>query len=103
MASNDSVSLAVIALAGTIVTAVVVPLIRLLMANTKAQVRVAETHLQVAGAVIDLKNETKKGNKEAKERNGHLAELVLGQGEQTKALAEGATSQIIEAIKIVKE
>lgn len=60
---ENAVALAAIGLVGTILAVVVKPLFTLLRENTKA-----------TNALV---NETKKGNSEAKQRNGHLAELVI--------------------------
>lgn len=67
---NNAVALAAIGLVGTILAIVVKPLFSLLKANTKAT-SANTTALQ------SIAKETKQGNKEAKERNGHLAELVM--------------------------
>lgn len=77
MAAVDSnaVSLATIALVGTILAIVVKPLFTLLKENTRAQKKTAT-------AIESLVTETKKGNHEAKQRNGHLAELTIQSKEQ---------------------
>lgn len=67
---NNAVAIAAIGLAGAILTTVVVPLMALLRAQTKATDKNTEAHMAVA-------QEIKKGNKEAKDRNGHLAELII--------------------------
>lgn len=65
MNENTQVTLALIAILGTVIAT----LFKLLANNTKALNKSTEVHKQVA-------LEIKKGNKEAKERNGHLAEMV---------------------------
>lgn len=57
--------------------------------NTKALNRIATS--------------TEKGNAEAEKRNGHLAELVVQQGENTKAIATGAVESIIGAVQNIPE
>lgn len=83
--SDITVPLAAIGLVGSILALVVTPLFSLLRANTKALDKVAVASEKVA-------KEHKKGNQEAKERNGHLAELVIQTSENT-----------VEALKSVKE
>lgn len=85
---DSAVPLAAIGLVSLILAVVVKPLFTLLKENTRA------TQSLVA--------ETKKGNKEAKDRNGHLAELVVQQGENTKAIADATASQIITAVQKVE-
>lgn len=64
---DNSVSLAAIGLVSLILAAVVKPLFTLLKENTKAQ-------NENVNALKSLVTETRKGNKEAAERNGHLGE-----------------------------
>ena len=66
MNTDSAVALALIAILGTVVTA----LFKLLNANTKAT---ADNTL----ALKDIATETAKGAREAKQRNGHLAELTI--------------------------
>lgn len=60
---DSTVPLAAIGLVASILGLVVTPLFKLLNANTKATTALVE--------------ETRKGNREAKERNGHLGEQSL--------------------------
>lgn len=90
--NDNSVAIAAIGLAGTIATgmiALMAKLVQSINAGTRA-------HEKVAKAITQ-------GNKEAKERNGHLAELVIQQGDATKILADGAVSSIVQAIQDVPE
>lgn len=75
MQDNSEVTLALIAIVGTVITA----LFKLLNDNTKALTKVAVSSEKVAVA-------TAKSAKEAKQRNGHL-------GEQTLQLANLVTKQ----------
>lgn len=86
---NNAVALASIGLVGTILAVVVKPLFTLLRENTKA------TNALVA--------ETKKGNQEAKQRNGHLAELVIQQGEMTAMISEKAVKEVVSAVQNVQQ
>lgn len=67
MIGEGAVALAAIGLTGTILAAVVTPLFKLLNANTAALNNIAETNKE-------LVKETRKGNREAALRNGHLGE-----------------------------
>lgn len=90
--NDTSVAIAAITLAGTIATgmiALMAKLVQAINAGTRA-------HEKVASAIT-------KGNKEAEKRNGHLAELVIQQGEATKVLADGAVSSIVTALQDVPE
>lgn len=75
---DNTVPLAAIGLVGTILAVVVKPLFSIIRENTTATRALVE--------------ETRKGNREAKQRNGHLAELVIQTNDKT-----------IEAIKTVKK
>lgn len=46
---------------------------------------------------------TDRSANEAKERNGHLAELIVQQGENTRVLADKATKTVIEAVQHVNQ
>lgn len=92
---DNAVALAAIALVGSILAIVVKPLFALLRANTEAA-------RDNANATRALVAETKKGNREAKERNGHLAELVIEQGKQTMMIAESSTDKVIAAMQHVE-
>ena len=70
MAQDTTVNLALIGILGTVVAT----LFKLLMANTKALSKMAESSEKVAAA-------TKKSAKEAETRNGHLAEQTVKIGE----------------------
>lgn len=98
---NAAVSLAALALASTVVAGLfklLNSLTRSLDANTKSNKEIARKTERVAEA-------TEKGNKEAKERNGHLAELVLQATQQNsdnlKVVAETATNKILKAVQTV--
>lgn len=94
---NDStVPLAAIGLVGTILAFVVTPLFSLLKANNKALDNLVKSSENVANATTKghemTTKELRKGNDEAKKRNGHLAELVIQTGDNT-----------VEALKSVKQ
>lgn len=93
---DNAVALAAIGLVASILAIVVKPLFAMLREFTKSLKE--NTH-----ATNALVAETKKGNKEAKERNGHLAELILQQGEQTKMIAETSTDRVIDAMQHVEQ
>lgn len=88
---NNSVALAAIGLVGAVLTAVVVPLFKLLDKQTKAHERVAKSMDKVADSNEKIAKETKRGADEAKQRNGHLADLVVECKDST-----------IEAVKAIK-
>jgi len=67
MIEEGAVALAAIGLTGTILAVVVTPLFKLLNANTAALNNIAKTNKE-------LVKETRKGNREAAQRNGHLGE-----------------------------
>lgn len=89
---DTSVSLALIGIVGAVITT----LFKQLNNTTKALNANTKAHLTVA-------KEIKKGNLEAKERNGHLAELVMESSKQTEAIATKATKSIIDGVLNVKE
>jgi len=91
--NGGEVALAAIGLVGTILALVVTPLFKLLNANTKAQ------H-STTTALNALVNETAKGNQEAAQRNGHLAELQIEQAKLTEKMTKQAVDQVKQAIGV---
>lgn len=84
--TENSIALALIAIVGGVITS----LFKLLNNNTKALNKNVQAHLTVA-------KEIKKGNREAKERNGHLGEMATKQAEFTKE----STNQILKAVQSI--
>lgn len=93
------VALAALALTGTIATG----FFALIRQQNKVHEKVASSMDKVAQSNEKIAEATIKGSQEAKERNGHLAELVLQQGEQTISIAHDATDKIIEVVQNIKE
>jgi hypothetical protein len=96
-ASDPTVMLAFLGLLGTIFTA----MFKLLNDNTKAQNRNAT-------AMSSLVKETAKGNKEAKQRNGHLGEqniqiteLITGQNKDIAAIKMATDKNLNASEKVV--
>lgn len=79
--------LALIAIVGSVITAQ----FKVINSGAKATEKQAK-------ATEDLVKETRKGNKEAKDRNGHLGELIIQSMESTKTVTKGATQTIIDAV-----
>ncbi len=84
--SDSTVPLAAIGLVASILGLVVTPLFKLLNANTKATT-----------ALVD---ETRKGNEEAKERNGHLGEQSLHLAALVKAQNKDVEEVKVNTAKI---
>lgn len=92
MMENSSVALAAIGLAGSICAG--------FFAMVSKQNKI---HAQIGSALDNLAKATRQGNKEAKERNGHLAELVI---ETSKGIAEHLTKPVnVQTVEtqVVKE
>lgn len=83
---DDAIALALITIVGGVITT----LFKQLNNTTKALNRNTKAHLTVA-------KEIKKGNKEAKERNGHLGEMATQQAKFTK----DSTDQILKAVSSI--
>lgn len=100
--NNTAVSLAALTLA----SAVVAGLFKLLNNLTKSLDANTKSNKDIAKKTERVANATEKGNKEAKERNGHLAELVIQSTQQgsdnLKAVAEAATDKIIKVVQNVE-
>lgn len=94
MIDTNYVAIAAIGLVGSILAIVVKPLFALLKANTQASD--ANTV-----ALQEIAKETKQGNKEAKQRNGHLGDLVVQQGAAIQGIADSATHKVIQAVQHV--
>lgn len=89
------VAIAAIGLVTAVLTLVVRPLFKLLADNTKATNAQATAAESQAKAMEALVAETRKGNKEAKQRNGHLGEqniqiteLITKMGTDMKSAAD---------------
>lgn len=93
--SDSTVPLAAIGLVTAILALVVTPLFGLLRANTKALNKVGDSMNKVAKA-------TDKGAREAKQRNGHLAELVIQASDNTISTLKNVSVQTVET-QVVKE
>lgn len=97
--ADTPVALAAIGLTTAVLGIVVKPLLKLLSANTKAQA-------DVARAVQGLTEETRKGNQEAAERNGHLGEQniqIIELIARHNTDAQDLGSKVIEAVQNVHE
>lgn len=80
---DNTVALAAIALSGTICTG----FFALVSLQIKTHQKIAQALDRNTKSNESIAKETKQGNEEAKERNGHLAELVIQSSENTvKAL-----------------
>lgn len=86
--AEGAVALAAIGLVGSILAFVVKPLFRLLDENTVAQKEGNKVQLQLVQSHQEVANAIKQGNKEAKDRNGHLADLVIESKNQVVELAD---------------
>lgn len=86
---NNAVALAAIGLVGTILALVVKPLFNLLKAQTEATSKNTK-------ALNKIAEETAKGNREAKQRNGHLAELVLESQKSVMMAVQNVHEQKVE-------
>lgn len=87
---DSTVALAALALATTVVAGMFKLLSKLsqsIDANTKSNKKIAEA--------------TERGSREAKQRNGHLAELVVQSNDMFKQVASHATAEIITAVQTV--
>lgn len=92
----EQIALGALGLVGTILVVVVKPLFGLLKANTKATA--ANT-----AALQNIAKETKRGADEAKQRNGHLAELIINSRDDVQSIADNAVTTIVGAVQNVKE
>ncbi len=91
---NAGVAYAAIGLTGAMLAIVVKPLFSLLKESTKAS-------RDQTKAIVGLTKETKKGNEEAKQRNGHLGEqsiqIIKAVGEISKNLnTQNVADQVVE-------
>jgi len=96
---DNAVALAALALTGTIATG----FFAVINKQNKIHEKVADSMNRVAKSNDKIAEATRQGNKEAKERNGHLAELVIQQGENIKAVADAATDKVIDAVQHIEK
>lgn len=89
---ENTVALAALGLVTAVLAAVVKPLFALLRENTKAQ-------NNTATAMQALVEETRKGNREAAERNGHLGEQNI---QITELIAKHTEKMTEEFSKVEK-
>lgn len=72
-----------------------------------------EERKELAKAIKDMADPEKNGNKaiadgivrqadESAQRNGHLGTLILEQGKQSKAIAEGAVAEVIKGVQNIQ-
>lgn len=101
--AESSVALAAIGLVGSILALVVSPLFKLLNANIETMKGLVESNQSIA-------TETKKAAREAKERNGHLAELqlrsqelIINHEKDVKKLVDSSVKKVMSAVQHVDE
>ena len=89
---TEAIVLALIAIVGSVITA----LFKLLSDNTKATSALAESNRELVA-------ETRKGNKEAAERNGHLGEqnenitrLIISHAEDSQKIIDDVIHEVRE-------
>lgn len=69
---------------------------------SKAIASMAKNTGEQTVAIREGTEATNRGADEAKERNGHLAELIIQSTENTRAIAETATNSVIDAVQHVE-
>lgn len=84
MIDSTQVALASIALAGALATG----FFALVSRQDKTHQRIADSLEKVAQSNKEIAKATEKGSKEAKERNGHLAEITIQQADKIVALID---------------
>lgn len=89
---DSAVALAAIGLAST----TIVGLFKLLNKLSKSLDALTKSNEKIAKA-------TEKGSQEAKQRNGHLAELVVKSTETLQTVADNSTEKVIDAVQNIKE
>jgi hypothetical protein len=89
---SNSVAFAAIGLAGSICAGFFA------MVNRQNKI-----HSKIAEGLDSLAKATKQGNKEAKERNGHLAELVIQTADTTQGLLNKPVNVQTVETQVVKE
>lgn len=89
---DSSVLLGLIALTGTIATG----FFALINKQIATYEKVAKSMDAVADSNRDIAKETRRGNQEAKDRNGHLAELVIQNAEKTITTLQKVDTQHVE-------
>ncbi len=70
-------------------------------ADRKERKELSQAIAAMAKSSTKVAEATERSANEAKQRNGHLAELIIQSTENTKAIAETATSTIVEAVQHV--
>ena len=70
-------------------------------ADRKERKELSEAISLMAKSSNKVAEATVRSANEAKQRNGHLAELIITQGEMVKNIAESATDKIIGAVQHV--
>jgi hypothetical protein len=105
-AGDGSVALAVVGLTGTICAGFFTMINKQNKTHdkiAKAVDNLAEQSRKVVVSNQDIARATRQGSREAKERNGHLADMVIQQGEMIKEVADNATTNIILGVSEVNE
>lgn len=96
---DNTVALTALTLAGTITAG----FFALLTKQNKTHEKLVDAMDRVAKSNQAIAKEAKKGNVEAKERNGHLAELTIQSGEQMLEAIQTIREQHVDHQTVVKQ
>lgn len=96
---DNAVALAALTLAGTIAAG----FFTLVNKQNRTHEKLATAMDKVAKSNQDIAKEAKKGNVEAKERNGHLAELTIQSSEQMLKAIQTIREQHVDHQTVVKQ
>lgn len=100
---SSPVILGAFGLVTLLVGAVVTPLFGLLKQQDKTHRALEKAMNQMAKSNKEIANETRQGNREAKERNGHLAELVIKTSENTVDALKAVKNQHVDKQVVDKQ
>lgn len=87
----------------TFAGAVTAGLFKIIDNQNKSQKALVESLDRNTASNTEIAKQTKKGADEAKQRNGHLAEMILQQGDTFKEIAAQATEKIVDTVTNVKQ
>lgn len=89
---DNAVALAALGLTGTVVAG----FFALIKQQSKTTEKLSDSIDRMANSTADVAKYTKQGNKEAKDRNGHLAEMVADAKSSTLTALQNVNRQHVE-------
>lgn len=96
---NDSLGIALVAAVGSVIAG----FFKLIDNQNKLHAKLAQSIDKMASSSEKVAKATQQGNREAKERNGHLAEMTIQQGDRIADLVGNVNKQHVATQVVDKQ